>query len=68
MGATEEGGEFQVGEPAEIASLGGVGVCRGEDAVDLGAAGEDAVAGFADENPDFGMGVFFFRGGDGGGE
>ncbi len=68
MGAAEEGGEFQVGEPAEIASLGGVRVCGGEDAVDLGTAGEDAVAGFADENPDFGMGVFFFRGGDGGGE
>ena len=68
MGAAEEGGELQVGEPAELASLGGVRVCGGEDAVDLGAAGEDAVTGFADENPYFGVGVFFFRGGDGWGE
>ena len=68
MGAAEESGELQVGEPADLASLGGVRVCGGEDAVDLGAAGEDAVTGFADENPDFGVGVFFFRGGDGGGE
>ena len=64
--AAEEGGELQVVEPAELASLGRVGVCGGEDAVDLGAACEDAVTGFADENPYFGMGVFFFRGGDGG--
>ena len=68
MGAAEEGGELQVGEPAELASLGGVRVCGGEDAVDLGAAGEDAIAGFADEYPDFGMWVFFFGGGDGGSE
>ena len=64
----EEGGELQVGEEAAGAALGGIRVRGGEDAVDLGAAGEDAVTGFANKDPDLGMGVFFFRGGDGGGE
>jgi hypothetical protein len=66
--AAEERGEAEVGDPAAFRSFRGVGVRGDEDAVDLGAAGEDAVAGFADEDPDLGVGEFLLRGDDGGRE
>jgi hypothetical protein len=40
---------------------------HGEEMVDGGAAGEDALGAFADDDPDFGVGILRARGDEGGG-
>jgi hypothetical protein len=62
--AAQEQGEGEIGEDAVFRALRGVGVGGGEDAVDLRATGEDAVAGFADEDPNLGLREFLLRGDD----
>ena len=56
----QQPGELEIGKPASFGSFFGVGISSCQDPVDLGATGENAIAGFAHEDPDFGVGEFLF--------
>ena len=64
--AAEQGGEFDVCNPIAVIAFSGIRVCCGEYTIDLGASGEDGIAGFAHENPNLSVGEFGLCGHNGG--
>jgi hypothetical protein len=57
----QQQGDFKILHQLAFVPLRNIGIGRAEDAIDLGTTSQDAVAGFANKNPDFRIGKFTLR-------